>query len=182
MIELDGLGSATESFSNEIIISPNPESNFPRLSISDDVSNYKVQPKNLLLKMFDKLEDNTEYLEKSAPFIGKIFHTFLEGPIKYSKQKQICETKTQEIAVEKSTKIEKPHVPLATSPINFINEVSNVSQNDTGKFLQQLRNSCANPFSDCFEAKLKSKVVSRQRVHRAFGYNYTNFFSDIIKK
>ena len=25
-------------------------------------------------------------------------------------------------------------------------------------------------------------VVSRQRVHRAFGYNYTTFFSDIIKK
>ena len=59
MIELDGLGSATESFSNETIMSPNLESNFPRLSISDDVSNYKVQPKNLLLKMFDKLEDNT---------------------------------------------------------------------------------------------------------------------------
>ena len=50
MIELDGLGSATESFSNETIMSPNLESNFPRLSISDDVSNYKVQPKNLLLK------------------------------------------------------------------------------------------------------------------------------------
>ena len=25
-------------------------------------------------------------------------------------------------------------------------------------------------------------VVSRQDLHRAFGYNYTNFFSDIIKK
>ena len=25
-------------------------------------------------------------------------------------------------------------------------------------------------------------VVFRQGVHRAFGYNYTNFFSDIIKK
>ena len=53
--------------------------------------------------------------------------------------------------------------------------------------------------SDCFEAKLKSRVlkvpipeeffhldtvsvVSRQGVHRAFEYNYTSFFSDIIKK
>ena len=71
--------------------------------------------------MCDKLEDNTEYLEKSAAFIGKIFHKFFEETIKCSKQKQICETKTQEIAVEKSTKIEKPHASLGTSPINFIN-------------------------------------------------------------
>ena len=26
------------------------------------------------------------------------------------------------------------------------------------------------------------KIVSRQGLHRAFGYNYTNFFIDIIKK
>ena len=133
--------------------------------------------------MCDKLEDNTEYLEKSAAFIGKIFHKFFEETIKCSKQKQVCETKAQEIAVEKSTKIEKPHVSLGTSPINFINEVSNVSQSDTGKLLQQLSNSCTNPLSDCFETKLKSRVlkvpipeeffhldtvnvVSRQGVHR----------------
>ena len=71
MTELDGLGSTTESFSDEIIMSPNPESNFPRASISNEVSNYKVQPQNRSLKMCDKLEDNTEYLEKSAAFIGK---------------------------------------------------------------------------------------------------------------
>ena len=47
MIELDDLGSATESFSDEIITSPNPESNFPRVSISNEVSNYNVQPQNL---------------------------------------------------------------------------------------------------------------------------------------
>ena len=199
MIELDGLGSATESFPDEIIMSPNPESNFPRVSISNEVSNYKVQPQNLSLKMCDKLEDNTEYLEKSAAFIGKKFRKFFEETIKCSKQKQICKTKTQEIDVEKSTKIENPHVPLAASPINFINEVPDVSQNDTRKLLEQLSNSCINPFSDCFEAKLKSRVlkvpipeeffyletvnvVSRQGVRRAFGYNYTNFFSDIIKK
>ena len=82
MIELDGLGSATESFSDEIIMSPYPESNFPRVSISNEVSNYKVQPQNRSLKMCDKLEDNTEYLEKSAAFTGKTFHKFLEEAIK----------------------------------------------------------------------------------------------------
>ena len=140
MTELDGLGNITESFSDEIIMSPNPESNFPRASISNEisneVSNYKVQPHNRPLKMCDKLEDNAEYLEKSATFIGKIFHKLFEETIKCSKQKQIRETKTQEIAVEKSTKIENPYVPLGTSPINFINEVSIVSQSDTGKLLQ----------------------------------------------
>ena len=140
MTELDGLGSTTESFSDEIIMSPNPESNFPRASISNEisneVSNYKVQPHNRPLKMCDKLEDNAEYLEKSATFIGKIFHKLFEETIKCSKQKQIRETKTQKIAVEKSTKIENPYVPLGTSPINFINEVSIVSQSDTGKLLQ----------------------------------------------
>ena len=105
--------------------------------------------------MCDKLEDNTEYLEKSAAYIGKIFHKFFEGTIKCSKQKQIPETKTQEIAVEKSAKIEMPHVPLEISPIRFINAVSSVSQSDTGKLLQQLSNSCTNPLADCFEAKLK---------------------------
>ena len=163
MTELDGLGSTTESFSDEIIMSRNPESNIPRASISDEVSNevsiYKVQPHNRSLKICKKLEDNTKYLEKSAAFIGKIFHKFFEETIKCPKQKQIRKTKTQEIAVEKSTKIEKPHVPLGTSPINFINEVSNVSQSDTGKLLQQLSNSCTNPLSDCFGAKLKSKVL-----------------------
>ena len=69
--ELDGLGSTTESFSDEIIMSPNPESNFPRAFISNGISNYKVQSQNQSLKMCDKLEDNTEYLEKSAAFIGK---------------------------------------------------------------------------------------------------------------
>ena len=87
MIELDGLGSATESFSDEIIMSPNPESNFPRASISNEVSNYKVQPENQSLKMCDELEVNTEYLEKSAAFIGQIFHKFFEETIKCSKQK-----------------------------------------------------------------------------------------------
>ena len=90
MIELDGLGSATESFSDEIIMSPNPERNFPRASILNKVSNYKVQPENLSLKMCDKLEDKTEYLETSAAFTGKIFHKFFEENIKCSKQKQIC--------------------------------------------------------------------------------------------
>ena len=127
MTELDGLGNTTQTFSDEIIMSPNPESNFPRASISNEVSNYKVQPQNRSLKMCDKLEDNTEYLEKSAGFIGKIFHKHFEETIKCSKQKQIRETKTQEIAVEKSGKIETPHVPLGTSPVNFINPVSNVS-------------------------------------------------------
>ena len=42
VIELDGLGSATESFSDEIIMSPNPERNFPRASILNKVSNYQV--------------------------------------------------------------------------------------------------------------------------------------------
>ena len=46
MTELDGLGSTTESFSDEIIMSPNPESNFPRASISNEVWSYKVQPQN----------------------------------------------------------------------------------------------------------------------------------------
>ena len=137
MIELDGLGSATESFSDETIMSPNQDSNFPRVSISNEVSNYNVHPQNLPLKICDKLEDNTEYLAKSTAFIGKLFHIFFEETIKCSKQKQICETKTQEIVVEKSKKIEKPHLPLGTYPINFINKVSNVSQNDTEKLLQQ---------------------------------------------
>ena len=161
MTELDGLGSTTESFFDEIIMSPNPESNFPRASISDEVSNevsnYKVQPHNRSLKMCKKLEDKTKYLEKSTAFIGKIFHKFFEETIKCSKQMQIRETKTQEIAVEKTTKIEKPHVTLGTSPINVINEVSNVSQSDTEKLLQRLSNSCTNLLSDCFGAKLKSK-------------------------
>ena len=122
MIELGSLRSAAESFSDEIIMSPNPERNFPRVSISNEVSNYKVQAQNLSRKLCGKLEDNTEYLEKSAAFIGIIFHKFFEEAIRCSTQKQICETKTQEIAVEKSTKTEKP---LATSPINFINEVTN---------------------------------------------------------
>ena len=87
MIELDGLGSATECFSDEIIMSPNRESNFPRASVSNEVSNYKIQPENRSLKMCDKLEDNTEYLEKSAAFIGKIFHKYFEETIKCSKQK-----------------------------------------------------------------------------------------------
>ena len=82
MIELDGVGSATESFSDEIIMSSYPESNFPRVSISNEVSNYKVQPQNRSLKMCDKLEDNTENLEKSPAFIGKTFHKFLEEAIK----------------------------------------------------------------------------------------------------
>ena len=77
--------------------------------------------------MCDNLEDNTEYLEKSAAFEEKMFRKFFEETIKCSKQKQIRETKTQEIAVEKSGKIETPHVPLGTSPVNFINPVSNVS-------------------------------------------------------
>ena len=38
MTELDGLGSTTESFSDEIIMSPNPESNFPRAFISNGIS------------------------------------------------------------------------------------------------------------------------------------------------
>ena len=46
MTELDGLGSTTESFSDEIIMSPNPESNFPRSSISNEVWSCKVQPQN----------------------------------------------------------------------------------------------------------------------------------------
>ena len=137
MTELDGLGSTTESFSDEIIMSPNPESNFPRAFISNGISNYKVQSQNQSLKMCDKLKDNTEYLEKSAAFIGKQFHKFSEETTKCSKQKQIREAKTQEIAVEKSTKIEKPHVPLGTSPINFNNEVPNVSQSGTGKLLNK---------------------------------------------
>ena len=107
---------------------PNPEGNFPRASISNEVSNYKVQPENGSLKICGKLEDSTKYLETYAVFIAKIFHKFFKETIKCSEQKQICQTKTQEIAVEKSTKIEKPHVSLETSPINFINEVCNVSQ------------------------------------------------------
>ena len=39
MIELDRLGSATESFCDEIIMSQNPEINFPSASISNEVSN-----------------------------------------------------------------------------------------------------------------------------------------------
>ena len=46
MTELDGLGNITKSFSDEIIMSPNPESNFPRASISNEVWSYKVQPQN----------------------------------------------------------------------------------------------------------------------------------------
>ena len=86
--------------------------------------------------MCDNLEDNIEYLERSVAFEEKMFRKFFEETIKCSKQKQIRETKTQEIAVEKSTKIENPYVPLGTSPTNFINEVSIVSQSDTGKPLQ----------------------------------------------
>ena len=131
MIELDGLGSATERFSDETIMSPYPESNFPRVSISNEVSNYKVQPQNRSLKMCDKLEDNTEYLEKSAAFIGKTFHKFLEEAVKCWKQKQIRETKPREIAVEKSTKIEKPHVQtlLMKSPMFHKMTLGNFNNN-----------------------------------------------------
>ena len=101
MIELDGLGRATD----EIIMFPNPEGQFPKLSITNELSNYKVQPQNLSLKMCEKLEDNTEHLKKSVPFIEKLFQKFFEKTIKCSKQRQICETKTLDIAVDKSTKI-----------------------------------------------------------------------------
>ena len=90
---------------------PNPESNFPRASTSNKVSNYKIQPQNRSPKMCDKLEDNIQYLQKSAAFIGKIFHKYLEETIKCSKQRQMCETKTQEIAVENLQRL-KSHMYL----------------------------------------------------------------------
>ena len=84
-----------------------------------------------------------------------------------------------------------------------------------GTFYNNLATPAQTLFSDCFEAKLKLRVLkyqflknffdldtarnyiytldistsldtanvaSRQGVQRAFGYNYSNFFSDIIKK
>ena len=126
MTELYGLGSTTESFSDQIIMSPNPESNFPRAFISNGISNYKVQSQNSHLKceINWKITLNTQksllHLQEnnSTNFLKRLQNA--QNKSKYAKQK-----------------LEKPHVPLGTSPINFNNEVSNVSQNGTGKLLNK---------------------------------------------
>lgn len=113
------------------------------------------------IQIWYKWEDNPIYLDKSAVFIQRIFHTFkrlwnAKSDNKYVKQKHWKLS-------QKYLQSEKPELPLATTSINFINEVSMFQMTH----LQELTKSCTNTFL----------IASRRNWNQGYwNYQFLKFF------